>query len=581
MLSDVRSASERKEDAGTLRVCRLNASGVLEEGAPLRRPCEACAIARQPSREERMACAAEVADFQARIFALEQALALERSRHVEHLREIASAAGLREVQAAGLLASQGSESTPNGGGPPSPTDSEGSSTGGAPPPGAQEPARSAPATPVARKSKAEAWLERAKKANAGVPTLSSGSSESSRTSVQETSAGSSPGAASGKMGRWLNRVQGEPAGTPTPAASKIDRWLARQGKPPASNGSASSSWGGGSATNPFTPDHDTSIEEEQRLLSRIKDAWAKLDGVIHLVGNLQNRDKGRDVVKGRSCGTREAVCQKCGAQQPGSPRPTSAHEHWVGGSVGGGTQMGLRMEAKSRGLTVTHVVPGGQADQAGLEVKDVIKLVNGQKVSSLKVFGKMCQVSGDVVMLEVIRGTGPQHKSMTLYSRTRPRSPSKGGEEAGEEVERDGGVVTQEGLAEAYNKQRAADGERAGQGQWRGQAALNVKKKMKTVFNRYGKDTQLWVPDSDESGALVAAAAGDGPNSKKGGSGGEPGGFFMFPPGHPDYVPLPPGEAALIAGVCLCACVRVDFCICISVCANFVCVCVRLCPAGT
>jgi hypothetical protein len=31
-------------------------------------------------------------------------------------------------------------------------------------------------------------------------------------------------------------------------------------------------------------------------------------------------------------------------------------------------------------------------------------------------------------------------------------------------------------------------------------------------------------------------------------AGAEPGGFFMFPPGHPDYVPLPPGEAALIAG---------------------------------
>jgi hypothetical protein len=28
----------------------------------------------------------------------------------------------------------------------------------------------------------------------------------------------------------------------------------------------------------------------------------------------------------------------------------------------------------------------------------------------------------------------------------------------------------------------------------------------------------------------------------------EIGGFYFFPPGHPDYVPLPPGEAALIAG---------------------------------
>lgn len=50
------------------------------------------------------------------------------------------------------------------------------------------------------------------------------------------------------------------------------------------------------------------------------------------------------------------------------------------------------------------------------------------------------------------------------------------------------------------------------------------------------------MPDSDESGAIDAAVA------KKSSTGAEPGGFFMFPPGHPDYVPLPPGEAALIAG---------------------------------
>ena len=78
--------------------------------------------------------------------------------------------------------------------------------------------------------------------------------------------------------------------------------------------------------------------------------------------------------------------------------------------MGGGTQMGLRMEEKSRGLTVTHVVPGGQADQAGLEVKDVIKFVNGSKVSNLKVFGQLCGHSGDVVMLDLIRGSGSSHR---------------------------------------------------------------------------------------------------------------------------------------------------------------------------
>mmetsp|Transcript_1959 Transcript_1959/g.4997 ORF Transcript_1959/g.4997 Transcript_1959/m.4997 type:complete len:313 (+) Transcript_1959:77-1015(+) len=59
-------------------------------------------------------------------------------------------------------------------------------------------------------------------------------------------------------------------------------------------------------------------------------------------------------------------------------------------------------------------------------------------------------------------------------------------------------------------------------------------------FNKYGKDTKLWMPESDES---VAEIPGNKPNVRA-----ETGGFFMFPPGHPDYVPLPPGEAALIAG---------------------------------
>jgi uncharacterized protein YjbI with pentapeptide repeats len=72
----------------------------------------------------------EVADYQARIFALEQvvgemkkqqkemqqqlqALSVERNR-VEHLREIAAAAGLREAQAAGLLASRDGSATDTG-----------------------------------------------------------------------------------------------------------------------------------------------------------------------------------------------------------------------------------------------------------------------------------------------------------------------------------------------------------------------------------------------------------------------------------------------------------------------------------
>ena len=122
-------------------------------------------------------------------------------------------------------------------------------------------------------------------------------------------------------------------------------------------------------------------------------------------------------------------------------------------------------------------------------------------------------------------------------------------------------METQEELMAAYMKLRSAQAERTVAGPSSGGSVPKRKKQVvddarsraladmhslsrTQVFNKYGKDTQLWVPDSDESGAL--AAASDPSQTPKGGS--EPGGFFMFPPGHPDYVPLPPGEAALIAG---------------------------------
>jgi len=502
--------------------------------------------------------AAEIADYQARIFALEQALAVERGRHVEHLREIAAAAGLREAQAAGLLASRRSASAPNGGPGPSPTDSEGSSTGRAPPQGAQEPARSTSAS-----GKTEQWVERTKKVNAGSASVSCTSSSCTSPSVDGPSGGSSP--KPGKMNRWMNRVKGESSSTspaqtpPAQPASKMDRWLARQGKPPVSAGSSQPVWGGGSGAQ--TPQSDTSMEEEQRLIVRIKDAWSKLDAVMGLVEDLQMRDESQGEDKSGSRGKGSDVCYKCGAQHQGapeSPSATATPDNWGSGNGGGGgTQMGLRMEEKSRGLTVTHVVPGGQADQAGLEVKDVVKLVNGNKVSTLKVFGRMCQHSGDVVMLELIRGTGSAHKPMTLYSRTRQLPPSKDeGAEDGEKEDKkedkkemtlqqltsaSGRAATQEELLDIFNKSRAA----VGPGQGQGGQGTSAKKKKNVVYNKYGKDTQLWVPDSDESGArppIDPAVAG------KKAAGAEPGGFFMFPPGHPDYVPLPPGEAALIAG---------------------------------
>ena len=496
--------------------------------------------------------AAESADYQARIFALEQALAVERGRHVEHLREIAAAAGLREAQAAGLLASRGCAGAPNGGPGTSPTDSEGSSAGRKPPQGAQEPVHSAGT------SKTEQWLERTKKPDNTFSSSASCTSSCTSPSAEGPSGGSSP--KPGKMNRWMNRVKGESSTTsqaqtpPSQSMSKMDRWLARQGKPPVSGGTSQPVWGGGSGAQ--TPQSDTSMEEEQRLIVRIKDAWSKLDAVIGLVADLQLRDESPSEDKSGSCGKVLEVCHKCGAQQQGiapeSPNATATPDNWGSGNGGGGggTQMGLRMEEKSKGLTVTHVVPGGQADQAGLEVRDIVKFVNGSKVNTLKVFGRMCQHSGDVVMLEMIRGKGSAHKSMTLYSRTRQLLPSK--DEVAEDGEKEdkkemtlqqltsasGRAATQEELVDLFNKSRAA----VGRGQVQVGQSTSAKKKKNVVFNKYGKDTQLWVPDSDESGAIVPSTVG------KKAAGAEPGGFFMFPPGHPDYVPLPPGEAALIAG---------------------------------
>jgi hypothetical protein len=40
-----------------------------------------------------------------------------------------------------------------------------------------------------------------------------------------------------------------------------------------------------------------------------------------------------------------------------------------------------------------------------------------------------------------------------------------------------------------------------------GHGLFAEKKKKEPVFNKYGKDTLLWVPDSDESGAIAMDAA--------------------------------------------------------------------------
>jgi len=236
----------------------------------------------------------EIADYQARIFALEQALAVERGRHLDHLREIAAATGLREAQAASLLAGRGSAGAPHGGPGPSPTDSEGSSAGRAPPQGAQEPV-SGIVPSGSGKSKTELWLERTRKSDSGKLPAPVSSPENASLGQSPSVDGVTSNPNPGKLKRWMSRVKGEDASAASQAqpASKMDRWLMRQGKPPASTSSSPQVWGGVTPPGARTPQSDMSIEEEQRLMMRIRDAWSKLDAVMVLASDLQNQPPGR------------------------------------------------------------------------------------------------------------------------------------------------------------------------------------------------------------------------------------------------------------------------------------------------
>jgi len=151
----------------------------------------------------------------------------------------------------------------------------------------------------------------------------------------------------------MKRVKGGSAAQESPPQSKLDRWLVRKGQPPASSGSASPpvlvEGNGASVQMP-----DVSMEEEKRLLARITDAWSKLDSVMELLADLHRQHAGpaddKSVLRGK----------------PESPPASATPEAWASnGSSGSGTQMGLRMEAKIWGLTVTHVVPGGRLIKRG------------------------------------------------------------------------------------------------------------------------------------------------------------------------------------------------------------------------
>jgi len=175
----------------------------------------------------------------------------------------------------------------------------------------------------------------------------------------------------------------------------------------------------------------------------------------------------------------------------------------------------------------------------------VIKSLNGKSVKTLKNFGQQAKEGGEIVCLEVIRGSGMGSKQMTIYSRTRPPSPSD--ENGAGSGSGSGGEGESDKLLEKFLKERRTERDkerdtdvRKADGKEKATGGRPKTPNPNQAFNKYGKDTKLWMPESDE-GHVELPGASNRPVK-------EIGGFFMFPPGHPDHVPLPPGEAALIAG---------------------------------
>lgn len=209
----------------------------------------------------------------------------------------------------------------------------------------------------------------------------------------------------------------------------------------------------------------------------------------------------------------------------------------------------MRVEETHRGLSVSHVVPGGPGEEAGIEVLDIIKLVNGRPVKNLRDLGATMKVcAGGSVTFDVTRGRGSKKQHMRLVSG--PGSPQEACADHAAASGSGGGMA--DAMLSTFLKGRREDKglEPASPPAPGGTGAAPRMRNTQKKYNKYGKDTQLWVPASDDGAGLEL------PSHPGGGSGGdaafpkqaEAGGFFMFPPGHPDYVPLPPGEAALIAG---------------------------------
>ena len=181
---------------------------------------------------------------------------------------------------------------------------------------------------------------------------------------------------SGKLSRWLDRAK-QRSSEEGHETSKLNRWLCR-----AKTTSVTSSPlpDLGTARGPShdwsnVPSMEWSFEEEiENLTKRIRDSWAVIDAALAVRANAQQESEGSEETEEGSDShvqtTNGLKCPSCGVElsaTTGESLPAITTEAGAR-DAGGFRGLGLRVEEARKGLAVTHVVPDGLADSAGIQV---------------------------------------------------------------------------------------------------------------------------------------------------------------------------------------------------------------------
>mmetsp|Transcript_59067 Transcript_59067/g.156865 ORF Transcript_59067/g.156865 Transcript_59067/m.156865 type:complete len:659 (+) Transcript_59067:318-2294(+) len=411
-----------------------------------------------------------------------------------------------------------------------------------------------------RNSKLSRWMSRAKEnSQTSERNGENASSEKRPNNIQEPVQQESKS----KLSRWINRSKKPEEASPAPPSqNKLSRWLSRAQGPSCSP----------SVTPPVRrardwSDVDTSAsfqDQVDQLTNRVREALVSIDSALKLKSSESRAvlvddgsgDSGNDDGSGQTMtGLR---CPGCGVNLSAvvgdslvlstPPEPTTPEGARFRG-------LGLRVEESFKGLVVTHVVPDGLAGVAGFMVNDVVQSVDGRAVRSLRALGDSLREGTEAgrLAVEVVRGSGAAKRVVSLTvlggdGSGGDRDPSAESQAApGADGSADGLLQT---FLRARRNERAAEGHPGKGGEGKGGKELSPVpggRKTTAKFNRYGKDTKLWIPESEAAVGEVGPGRPSASDPARGRLA-EIGGFYFFPPGHPDYVPLPPGEAALIAG---------------------------------